>query len=282
MKKHTAFSLIEISIVILIIGILVAGVTQGSRLIDNFRLQTAKTLTQSSPVASIKDLAAWYETTSDASFDDSEESNNTPVTNWYDINPQQITKNNSTKSTADQKALFIEKAKNGLPVLRFDGTDDNYGNTTLTLGSEMSMFAVASTDSSAGWRRIIHVNNYFYLGIGSGTSQFAGFYGNGAAWNTANSYGADAVLNLNQHYILSSILRGTDNRGYVNGVDVGNATGFPTETKSASTGLLISLSSVQTWSGDIGEIIIFNRGLNSEERKSVEKYLSKKWGIPVS
>ncbi len=41
-KFKTAFSLIELSVVILIIGILVAGVTQSSRLIIQMRLATAR------------------------------------------------------------------------------------------------------------------------------------------------------------------------------------------------------------------------------------------------
>lgn len=47
-KFNKAFSLIELSIVILIIGILVAGVTSSSRLINQMRLTSARTLTQSS------------------------------------------------------------------------------------------------------------------------------------------------------------------------------------------------------------------------------------------
>lgn len=34
--------------------------------------------------------------------------------------------------------------------------------------------------------------------------------------------------------------------------------------------------------GTIGEIIIFDRTLNTEERKAVESYLGKKWSIKVS
>lgn len=52
--KKSAFSLIELSIVILIVGILIAGVTQSSRMVGKSRIKTAKTLTQSSPVGSIK------------------------------------------------------------------------------------------------------------------------------------------------------------------------------------------------------------------------------------
>lgn len=62
-----AFSLIELSIVILIIGILVSGVTQSSRLIRQFRLSSAQSLTDNSPVNSIPDLVAWYETTKETS-----------------------------------------------------------------------------------------------------------------------------------------------------------------------------------------------------------------------
>ncbi|MFM7621060.1 MAG: prepilin-type N-terminal cleavage/methylation domain-containing protein, partial [Alphaproteobacteria bacterium] len=47
---NKAFSLIELSIVILIIGILVAGVTQSSRLVNQFRLTSARNITLSSPL----------------------------------------------------------------------------------------------------------------------------------------------------------------------------------------------------------------------------------------
>ncbi|MBU6338893.1 MAG: prepilin-type N-terminal cleavage/methylation domain-containing protein [Rickettsiales bacterium] len=58
MKKNTykAFSLIELSIVILVIGILFAGVMQGRSLIQKSRLKTAQSLTKSSPVSGIYGL----------------------------------------------------------------------------------------------------------------------------------------------------------------------------------------------------------------------------------
>lgn len=49
-----AFSLIELSIVILIIGILVAGVTQSSRLINAMRIQSIRSLTINSPYHQFK------------------------------------------------------------------------------------------------------------------------------------------------------------------------------------------------------------------------------------
>ncbi len=60
-----AFSLIELSVVVLIIGILIAGITQSSRLVRAMKLNTARSLTRSSDVASIKNLTAWFDATAE-------------------------------------------------------------------------------------------------------------------------------------------------------------------------------------------------------------------------
>ncbi len=58
-KNYNAFSLIELSIVILIIGILVAGVTKGSTLYQKIKLSSARSVTNNSPVAYISGLSVW-------------------------------------------------------------------------------------------------------------------------------------------------------------------------------------------------------------------------------
>ncbi len=60
-----AFSLIELSVVVLIIGILIAGITQSSRLVRAMKLNTARSLTRSSDVASIRNLTAWFDATAE-------------------------------------------------------------------------------------------------------------------------------------------------------------------------------------------------------------------------
>jgi len=112
-----AFSLIELSIVLVIIGLLVAGITQSSRLVQKFRIRTAQTLTQSSPVNGIRNLVAWYETTSQASFDSSID-NAVAVSNWYDISPS-VDKSNATQITAANRPVYTENDINSLPTLKF-------------------------------------------------------------------------------------------------------------------------------------------------------------------
>ena len=72
LSSKKGFSLIELSIVILIIGIIIAGITQSSRLVELYRLSAARTQTQSSPVNAIDGLVVWYDSTSEESFDDKE------------------------------------------------------------------------------------------------------------------------------------------------------------------------------------------------------------------
>ena len=107
-SKLKAFSLIELSIVILIIGILVAGVTSSSRLIKRMKVVTAQNLTRNSPVSSIKDLSIWIETSLDESFDTAEESEGLNITNWYDINPQTSYKFTFNQSNLTNKPVYTD------------------------------------------------------------------------------------------------------------------------------------------------------------------------------
>ena len=66
-----AFSLIELSVVVLIIGILIAGITQSSRLVRAMKLNTARSLTRSSDVNSIRNLTAWFDVTAEGVFSSS-------------------------------------------------------------------------------------------------------------------------------------------------------------------------------------------------------------------
>ena len=132
-----AFSLIEISIVLIIIGILIAGVTQASRLIKESRLKMAQTMTQSSPVNSLRGLSLWFETSLDNNFLSAEAVDQATITIWNDVNPQNsykytaqaAQKNNSNLVSYNSAAggtilnsrgpTYIEDGINNIPTLRF-------------------------------------------------------------------------------------------------------------------------------------------------------------------
>lgn len=133
MKKNKAFSLVELSVVILIIGILVAGVTQSGRLIRQIKLSTARSVTASSDVASIRDVTAWFEASTEGVFTDI--NGNTDVEDkvqidiWRDTNPQKSKgdKPDLKNATSNAKPKYVSSGINGIPSVYFDGGANKSG-----------------------------------------------------------------------------------------------------------------------------------------------------------
>ncbi len=121
-KPNKAFSLVELSIVILIIGVLIAAVGQGIDLLQDGRLTAARMISQSSKVSSISGLVMWIDATSDKAFITSEIDGDTAsISAWYDVNQQSISKNNFLQPTLTSKPTYKANVINGLPVVSFDG-----------------------------------------------------------------------------------------------------------------------------------------------------------------
>ena len=100
-----AFSLIELSVVVLIIGILIAGITQSSRLVRAMKLNTARSLTRSSDVNSIRNLTAWFDATAEGVFSSScntasTNTNLTSTTRAFDTNTSTGNPSVTTPSSA--------------------------------------------------------------------------------------------------------------------------------------------------------------------------------------
>lgn len=285
LRNKKAFSLIELSIVILIIGVIVAGVTQSSRMIGAFRLSTARNLTQSSPVASMKNLTMWLETTATASFADSESDNGLTVTQWNDINPTSTYKYTTTGGPG---ATYTTNCMNSLPCLRFNGSSTYFTyDGSFFVGTDYTVFVVEQR--RAGPNNI----NYFMGGTNAAlnTNLQFGYYNNTtlifAQWNNDSSYtiaGYSSPIPRIHAYKYSST---TGKNIYLNGSDLVMA-GASSQTAPLVSypGSMIgryyeNLTTYRFYNGDICEIIAFSRALTTEERDAIEVYLGKKWGITV-
>jgi len=282
-----AFSLIELSIVILIIGILVAGVTSSSRLIKRMKLTVAQNITQSSPVATIKDLSVWYETSLDRSFIDAEESDTTPVTTWFDNNTQSSYKFDLKQATVANQPKYSEGIINNLPALKFDGVDDyllassvgilGKGFTAFIVGQRVSYganFQVSVAGLAAG--QTDDTNSGSVVAFADFGTYFTS--GTSLQWFT-NS------LNHNGNatpYILDTVFNGTSQSLYLNGsasAAYSITTNFTID--SLRVGCKYSNAPAYFFNGYIAEVIVYSRALNTEERRAVEAYLSKKYSIKV-
>jgi prepilin-type N-terminal cleavage/methylation domain-containing protein len=299
-RARSAFSLIEISIVILIIGILIAGVTQSSRLVARSRLSNARALTQSSPVSSVKNLTFWVETTSEQSIIDSETEADSTVTTWYDLNPQTSIKANLSGSTTTRPKYKTNAAGlvNSLPTLNFDGTDDFMSTTSFSnvgaAGSSVFLLIKTGSTITAGEpilsKRLAagadHSTTNIQVNMGSTTT----------GWQYCDSAttcyaGTGATIATNTAYVVSMIYTPSTDGGYdlfINGVAYGptTTTSTPNTSSNGSTSLFVGKDGLTNpadfFTGNLGEVIIFDRPLKAEERDSIESYLGQKWGITVS
>ncbi len=291
-KFKKAFSLIELSIVILVVGVLIAGVTQGYSAVKKFRLYSARTLTQSAPVNGIKNLVAWYEATSEKSFDDTidaDSSTTNKVANWYDINPQSITKSHAYQNTSGNRPTYVENILNGLPVVRFTFSNSQYLNlpdgTVPYNNSPYTIFFVSKTN---------RLDKYGILGSGgySNNNKSNAFrYDSGGIyhyWWSIDLASAGNPITIGKFYVIDYYYNLSIRKLYINGsLNNSIASSSNQAVKSNNT---IGRTCPACWTGgtgeymngDIAEIIIFDRALTDEERKSIEEYLGKKWAISVS
>lgn len=284
-SPRMGFSLIELSIVILIIGILVVGITRGSRIIYEARLRSARALTASSPVTSINDVVMWLESTSEKSFTASQAvdtalSSDGTITNWFDINPQTTSGSNAIQyGDSTLRPRYVAGGINGLPVVNFDGTSDYFDfNGTALVNNNLTVFAVSQihNDSSIGNEFFISGPNLDVLVMGySNNNYYVELYlssGPQATFSTLTDR-KPVVMSM-----AHSSTRGIEL--YVNGQLTASS---PSHTNHLTnySGATIGKSG---WSGgyfkgNIGEIIMFNRLLSNLERAGIEDYLKTKWGI---
>jgi len=300
-RPRSAFSLIEISIVILIIGVLITGVIQGGKLLQKFRLQTARSLTNSSVVSGITGLVAWYESTVAESFDSTvnEDSANRAITTWYDINPQTITKNNGTQSTAANKPLYAIESSSGLPMVYFDGSNDHIILPNSTIPYDDSSFtifiATVPLHNSTFDKAFImcenglNVNNLMLRVRENNSFRAPMFSQNGNNYQVYGGRIASSKMNI----LTASYSNGYSNTAskskvmkmYLNGKlgeSVSISTARTTPTINNTIGARRDNGATgENMYGYIGEIIIYNRSLNDYDRKAVEKYLGQKWGVAV-
>jgi len=292
-----AFSLVELSIVILIIGVLVAAVGQGIDLLADAKLTGARQLTQSSRVASIRNLTLWFETTSLESFGNAEMSDGDVVTNWRDINPTSSTK---VQTTTTSGPTYKRSCIGDLPCLSFNGINNFLNSTTPssnTINSrQVSIFAVVMPmDLSSPTSRSFIITNSgwnagnFDLAIlnrNNGNVLAYEKFGSAIYANSANSIISKVA------YIFSVVDDGTISRVFSNGASIatGNTTGSSAIGNSSvfNIGYYLfnndpnSISIQDFFNGYISEIIMFDRALSVRERQSVEKYLGQKWKIKIN
>ena len=279
--KNAAFSMLELSLVILIVGLIMAGVSGGRYLLVQSRISSAEYLTKRSPVTEINGAIIWFETTSVNSLINSEASNEATISVWYNL---AANNKDAIQNTVGSRPIYSTKAIGLLPAIKFDGVDDvlTFNGSDL-IGSNYTIFVVEKRSSNKSNNYFIGgtstaTNSNLYLGYKTNASIAHNQYGNGYTSPTATYIEYDAKI----HVFIQDVANGK--KYYQNGTSF-STTADPTVNSASlvsNTGSAIGRMTTNYYQGYIGEIIMFNRALSDAERSDVELYLSTKWKIKLN
>ena len=221
------------------------------------------------------------------------QANNTAVATWAD---QSGNGYDATQATTAARPTYIASGFNGLPVVRFDGTDDHLGLSGGALGllknvAGATIFVAVKYSATA-------VNAPSFFASRNSTSTSVRIL---IRTSTAPKYNmqatrldADTAINMNsvQATNTNSVVIQTAKADYsnatleqfINGTLDGSTTFATSGNTENADSLAIFLGRVSTTylTGDIAEIIVYNRALNTSELSQVHKYLSMKWGITLA
>jgi hypothetical protein len=298
-KNNKAFSMVELSVVLVATGFLIVMIVKGTALLRNSRVQAAQTLTQASPVAAISNLSLWLETSLKGSITTSNGVSNATdgekVSRWNDANQQVATKINPAQATTTKMPIFVAEGIGGIPSLRFDGVDDFFRTGTgdvvpMRSGDDTYTMAVVWKYDSAASSATRYL---FYQGNNSGVSNRVGALYIGADNNSgfvgANNNYINYLTTRDKPYI-TIIKVNNDNANnislfYNSNTAVSGASNSPADLDIDSALIeigAVSSGTLSQFQGLISEIIIFDRDLKAEEIRQVNDYLSKKYKIGLS
>ncbi len=284
----SAFSLLETSVVILIIGIILLAISKSSILVSKYQLSSARSLTKQSPVPTIGNLEIWYEATSKKSFNEIEQENGHKISQWKDINPQKK-ENNAIANTLDNNSLkpvYVRYCINNLPCIRFNENQHLNFNGSVLANKHYTIFIVEKkSNSEKGYfidASASNINNgILSLGYKNNNEIEFSQCNNGLTYNLTNA--------ANQQILLHTFR--TKNNGWTYNLN--------SKAQTPSSGLSNYEPSVKLVSyanstlgganktdshyvGDIAEIIFYSKSLSDTQRLRIEKYLNKKWKLGIN
>ena len=217
--------------------------------------------------ADISGLTLWLDSSEGVTKDGSN-----LVSQWDD---QSGNSNNVVQATTANKPIWVDSTLNGLPVIRFDGTNDDLSKSTFTGGAISQAFyifvvikpAAGGSGAQYNWDHANGTRGWCYTLLSGGTDYF--------------NYGCAIDVNIEtlptgyvQYTFLvsgaSSDIR--RDKTSVNSNNLGSSTinGFWLGSRH---------SSVQYGNPDIAEFLIYDSNIGDTDRDKVETYLADKYGL---
>ena len=273
------FSLLEVSVVLLIIGILLASVSAGKSMIRTSRITSSQSLTASSPVSAVEGLAIWLEPVSVSSLSPDDTYDSQAIGGgWQNMSNYFAPTNFDVTGPT-----YNESSINGLPSVTFDGDDfvDIQSSLQHITGTNFSIFIVEERNSDTGilinsdHMVAKYTTNYFKIEK-DGVQVVNVDVPTGPAINYisfASSATGSAPKGL-AYYRNKGVFFNDDNTQVITATDLG------ADYAGISSSNYATLGSVSGgFVGDISELIVYNNSLTIVELNEILNYLSSKYRI---
>lgn len=281
--KKKAFSIVEVSVIILAISIIVSIIVKSTSMIQETKIANAHNITKKSPIAQMNNVLLWYETTTNESFI-SNITADSLVSDWI-VNEffanYQINLSQPTEATKPQ---YVAQGIHKVPSLKFNNSclAHQSGENIILDGKRYTVYMVFQTNSNSQ-QTLLHikkasVGSAIYVEINNNNLSFTN------RQIVAGSGGQSYSLNIAQN--VSYLFRAIKNNDKIS-IWLNNNNPIANQAISSSSFTATDLSveigalgcSARFFNGFISELVIFNKALNENNRKLVDQYLGKKYGI---
>lgn len=200
-------------------------------------------------------------------------SDNDPVSAWLDLS---AAANHAVQATGGLQPLYKTAQLNALPIVRFDGTDDNLALTAPLNSQDFTYFAVVKHTAA---------NNGAILGHNDAGTTWD-FAGGGdqkpRLIKTNTALIGQATTTIGAGFAIIAVTYATPNVAfYLNGAADGTASSAQTFTlTSALIGAQFGVGTPQeVFGGDIAELICYDSVLSTTDRDDVFTFLNAKYAV---
>jgi hypothetical protein len=217
----------------------------------------------------------------------------TAVSQWNDKSGRS---NNVSQAVSGQQPVRYTTA-NGLTGLSYTasvgGTTDTGGQWfrgtfgTAITNNQLSIFTVGSMNSAAqNYGRAISLSQLTqndFAASGGGTNIARNATSNQIIMEANGSGGPSSNISLATPFIAESIFDSANQTIFLNGTQAGTRA-FTANFNIARSGIGFQAyqgvgTTSDRWDGTINEVLVYNRGLSTDDRQTVEGYLAWKWGL---
>lgn len=197
-------------------------------------------------------------------------SDNDPVGTWTD---QSGTSHDFTQATSGKKPLYKTNIRNGLPVVRFDGSDDELsgGDLSAVFTTGGSVFA-AMNAATNGSQKILGLETKNNDGWWSFAAD--GYW---ATFRSSRLSATGTFPTTGWHVYSLTADNGSNYKVWTDGVSAISSGAFTFDGGNAH--LIGKQTTNNQWLAfDYGELIVYDTALGTTDRQSVEAYLNARWG----